>query len=424
MIPILLVVLATQARDTRPQPVTPVATDTSIARLPVRLGQDFRRLVTRTPLIVLAAGGAATAAVHPADAASVRSMSASTAMDRALDAGTVAGDGVIQSGAAAAIYVAGLASGSGRTQQLGTALLEAQIVGGVLTQGLKHAVNRIRPDGGRHSFPSGHSSAAFATADVLWQRFGWKAGLPAYAGAGYIAASRLAERAHFLSDVVFGAAIGIASARALSFHAPFHTGAHLVTAMPVPLRGGGAVMFRVAAPAQTLQPQTPQPQPQQQQQPLPPPPRKPDVFYVPTPQPVVDAMLKLAHVTDQDVVYDLGCGDGRIPITAAQKYGARGVGIDIDPKRIEEANENAKAAGVTGKVRFLMQDLFESDIHDATVVTLYLLPSLNEKLIPKLKKELKPGTRIVSHAFDMGRTWPPDERGEVDGKSYYLWIIK
>ncbi len=373
MIPILLVVLATQARDARPQPVTPVATDTSIARLPVRLGQDFRRLVTRTPLIVLAAGGAATAAVHPADAASVRSMSASTAMDRALDAGTVAGDGVIQSGAAAAIYVAGLASGSGRTQELGTALLEAQIVGGVLTQGLKHAVNRIRPDGGRHSFPSGHSSAAFATADVLWQRFGWKAGLPAYAGAGYIAASRLAERAHFLSDVVFGAAIGIASARTLSFHAPFHTGAHLVTAMPVPLRGGGAVMFRV---------------------------------------------------TDQDVVYDLGCGDGRIPITAAQKYGARGVGIDIDPKRIEEANENAKAAGVTGKVRFLMQDLFESDIHDATVVTLYLLPSLNEKLIPKLKKELKPGTRIVSHAFDMGRTWPPDERGEVDGKSYYLWIIK
>jgi hypothetical protein len=365
-------------------------------------------------LIVLAAGGAATAAVRPADTASVRSMSASTAMDRALEAGTVAGDGVIQSGAAAAIYFAGLAIGSGRTQELGTALLEAQIVEGVLTQGLKHAVSRIRPDGGRHSFPSGHSSAAFATADVLWQRFGWKAGLPAYAGAGYIAASRLVERAHFLSDVVFGAAIGIASARTLSFHAPFHTGAHSVTAMPVPLRGGGAVMFHVAAPAQTPQPQPP-PQP-----PL----RKPDVFYVPTPQGVVDAMLKLAHVTDQDVVYDLGCGDGRIPITAAQKYGARGVGIDIDPKRIEEANENAKAAGVTGKVRFLMQDLFGSDIHDATVVTLYLLPSLNEKLIPKLKNELKPGTRIVSHAFDMGRTWPPDERGEMDGKSYYLWIIK
>jgi cyclopropane fatty-acyl-phospholipid synthase-like methyltransferase len=154
------------------------------------------------------------------------------------------------------------------------------------------------------------------------------------------------------------------------------------------------------------------------------PPRAPDVFYVPTPQPVVDAMLKMVRVTDKDVVYDLGCGDGRIPITAAVKYGARGVGIDIDPKRIEEATENAKAAGVTDKVTFITQDLFDSDIHDATVVTLYLLPSLNEKLMPKLKKELKPGTRVISHAFDMGVTWPPDERGEADGKSYYVWFIK
>jgi cyclopropane fatty-acyl-phospholipid synthase-like methyltransferase len=152
--------------------------------------------------------------------------------------------------------------------------------------------------------------------------------------------------------------------------------------------------------------------------------RVPDVVYVPTPQPVVDAMLKLAAVTDKDVVYDLGCGDGRIPITAAQKFGARGVGIDIDPKRIEEANENAKAAGVTDKVTFLTQDLFESDISAATVVTLYLLPSLNEKLMPKLKRELKPGTRVVSHAFTMGTTWPADSRAEAEGKSVYLWIIK
>jgi SAM-dependent methyltransferase len=152
--------------------------------------------------------------------------------------------------------------------------------------------------------------------------------------------------------------------------------------------------------------------------------RTPDVHYVPTPQPVVDAMLALAKVTDKDVVYDLGCGDGRIPITAATKYGARGVGIDIDPKRIEEANQNAKAAGATGKVTFRLADLFESDIHDATVVTLYLLPSLNIRLMPKLQKELKPGTRIVSHSFDMGPSWPPDERGEVEGKSYFLWIIK
>ena len=152
--------------------------------------------------------------------------------------------------------------------------------------------------------------------------------------------------------------------------------------------------------------------------------RKPDVIYVPTPQAVVDAMLEMAKVTSQDVVYDLGCGDGRIPITAAQKYGARGIGIDIDPQRIYEANENAKAAGVTGKVTFLNQDLFTSDFKDATVVTLYLSPSLNERLIPKLKAELKPGARIVSHAFDMGATWPPDKRGETDGKSYYLWVIR
>jgi cyclopropane fatty-acyl-phospholipid synthase-like methyltransferase len=151
---------------------------------------------------------------------------------------------------------------------------------------------------------------------------------------------------------------------------------------------------------------------------------KPDVIYLPTPQPVVEAMLKMAGVTDKDIVYDLGCGDGRIPITAAQKYGARAVGIDIDPKRIEEANENAKLAGVTDKVKFLNQDLFESDFSEATVVTLYLLPGLNERLMPKLKKDLKPGSRVVSHAFTMGDTWPPDQRGEAEGKSYYLWIIK
>jgi cyclopropane fatty-acyl-phospholipid synthase-like methyltransferase len=153
-------------------------------------------------------------------------------------------------------------------------------------------------------------------------------------------------------------------------------------------------------------------------------PRPPDVFYVPTPQAVVDAMLKMVHVTDQDVVYDLGCGDGRIPITAALNYGARGVGIDIDPRRIEEANENAKAAGVAGKVTLITQDLFESDIHDATVVTLYLLPSLNERLMPKLKKELKPGSRVISHAFGMPDSWPPDQIGETDGKRYYVWIIR
>jgi ubiquinone/menaquinone biosynthesis C-methylase UbiE len=151
--------------------------------------------------------------------------------------------------------------------------------------------------------------------------------------------------------------------------------------------------------------------------------RKPDVFYVPTPQAVVDAMLTMARVTGSDVVYDLGCGDGRIPITAAQRYGARGVGIDIDPARIAEANENAKTAGVTDKVKFLNQDLFTSDFSEATVITLYLLPSLNQKLMPQLKA-LKPGTRIVSHAFDMGTEWPAEATQEVNGKTIYYWTIK
>jgi cyclopropane fatty-acyl-phospholipid synthase-like methyltransferase len=152
--------------------------------------------------------------------------------------------------------------------------------------------------------------------------------------------------------------------------------------------------------------------------------RRPDVHYVPTPQAVVDAMLRMANVSGKDVVYDLGCGDGRIPVTAAQRFGARGVGIDIDPVRISEANENAKNAGVTDKVKFLNQDLFTSDFRDATVVTLYLLPSLNVKLMPKLKAELKPGTRIVSHAFDMGSEWPPEKTEQVEGKTIYYWTIK
>jgi predicted RNA methylase len=151
---------------------------------------------------------------------------------------------------------------------------------------------------------------------------------------------------------------------------------------------------------------------------------EPDVIYVPTPQPVVDAMLSLAKVTAKDVVYDLGSGDGRIPVTAAKVYGARGIGIDIDPKRIEEANENAKLAGVTDKVKFLNQDLFTTNISEATVVTLYLLPSLNLKLMPKLKAELKPGTRVVSHAFDMGNEWPPEQKVEVEGRTIYYWTIK
>jgi len=151
--------------------------------------------------------------------------------------------------------------------------------------------------------------------------------------------------------------------------------------------------------------------------------RTPDVIFVPTPEEVVDAMLKVANVTSRDVVYDLGCGDGRIVITAAKKYGARGVGIDIDPQRIAEATANAQKEGVTNRVTFRQADLFTSDIGEATVVTLYLLPSLNLKLLPKLMKELKPGTRVVSHAFDMGDEWPPEQTLDVDGRKVYYWTI-
>jgi ubiquinone/menaquinone biosynthesis C-methylase UbiE len=151
--------------------------------------------------------------------------------------------------------------------------------------------------------------------------------------------------------------------------------------------------------------------------------RQPDVIYVPTPQEVVDAMLEVAQVKSNDVVYDLGSGDGRIPITAAQKYGARGVGIDINPERIKEAMANLAKAGVSDKVRFMNADLFETNISEATVVTLYLLPSLNEKLRPKLFRELKAGTRIVSHAFDMGESWKPEKTLQVSGRTVYYWTI-
>src|SRR4026209_1493601 len=150
--------------------------------------------------------------------------------------------------------------------------------------------------------------------------------------------------------------------------------------------------------------------------------RSPDVIFVPPAREVVDAMLKLAKVGANDVVYDLGSGDGRIPITAARTYGARGVGIDIDPQRIKEATENLKAANVGDKVRFLNQDLFTTNISEATVVTLYLLPSLNLKVLPKLNAELKPGTRIVSHAFDMGDI-KPQQTQNVNGRTIYLWTV-
>jgi tRNA G37 N-methylase Trm5 len=150
--------------------------------------------------------------------------------------------------------------------------------------------------------------------------------------------------------------------------------------------------------------------------------RSPDVIFVPTPQEVVDKMLELAKVGKGDVLYDLGSGDGRIAVTAAKRFGIRATGIDIDPQRIAEANDNARRNGVAQLVKFRQEDLFKADFRDATVVTLYLLPDLNVKLRPRLLAELKPGTRIVSHQFDMG-TWQPERKLELNGRTIYLWTV-
>ena len=160
--------------------------------------------------------------------------------------------------------------------------------------------------------------------------------------------------------------------------------------------------------------------------------RQPDVPYVPSTEEAVKTMLKLAEVKASDVVYDLGCGDGRIVVGAAKHYGAHGVGIDINPERIAEAKENARKAGVEALVRFEENDLFEADIRPATVVTLFLLPNINLKLLPKLLKDLKPGTRIVSNTFDMG-DWKAEKEAAIDNggdeddgylsHKFYLWRV-
>ena len=153
---------------------------------------------------------------------------------------------------------------------------------------------------------------------------------------------------------------------------------------------------------------------------------KPDIHYVPTPAALVDVMLRMAKVNKDDLLYDLGSGDGRLVITAASKHGARGIGIDIDPQRIAEAKENAAAAKVEDKVEFRQQDLFKSNFKDASVITLYLLEELNRRLRPQLFAQVKPGTRIVSHAFTMG-DWDPDaeETLKIDGGTYnaYFWVV-
>jgi SAM-dependent methyltransferase len=159
--------------------------------------------------------------------------------------------------------------------------------------------------------------------------------------------------------------------------------------------------------------------------------KKPDVIYVPTPQPVVDKMLEMAEIKKGDIVYDLGCGDGRIVVTAAKKYGVKAIGVDIDPQRIKEAQENVRSNGVAQLVTIKQADIFELDFSDATVVTLYLLPQLNVRLMPKLAK-LKPGTRIVSNDFDMKGAKPREvvnmpghyeqDYGDIQ-RTIYKWVV-
>ena len=148
-----------------------------------------------------------------------------------------------------------------------------------------------------------------------------------------------------------------------------------------------------------------------------------DVPYVPTPQEVVERMLQMAKVGKNDVLFDLGCGDGRIVVTAAKAHGARGTGIDIDPVRIAEAQDNARKAGVDKRVSFKVGDLFQTDLSDASVVTLYLLPTINTRLRPRLWQQLKVGSRVVSHAFNMGPEWPPEKTASVEGRTIYYWTI-
>ena len=157
--------------------------------------------------------------------------------------------------------------------------------------------------------------------------------------------------------------------------------------------------------------------------------KQPEVPYVPTADRVLDQMLDVAKITKEDVVFDLGCGDGRIVIEAAKRFGARGVGVDIDPLRIKEANDNARAAGVQNRVTFILQDLFEANISSATVVMMYLLPEVNMRLRPKLLGELKPGTRIVSHNYDLG-DWKPLRTITVkqvettnSDHTVYFWVV-
>jgi len=232
-------VLAQTSSQARPDPP-------SVVSLFADLGRDLRHLVSLDSALILGAAGVASLAVKQDDPAITRRAFESVPLETALDLGNVIGNGAAQAGAAIAVYGLGRAFHSTETSVLGADLVQAQIVNGLITQTVKYAVNRTRPDGGRYSFPSGHSSATFATAAVLERHFGWRIGVPAYALASYVAASRLSENQHFASDVIFGAGIGIVSGRAMSVK----TGNGAVTVTPRALPGGGAVVVTYRPSAQ------------------------------------------------------------------------------------------------------------------------------------------------------------------------------
>jgi membrane-associated phospholipid phosphatase len=233
--------LAARAPATTPPAAASDTSQWSIAGLPSRFVHDLARLAAMPSVAVLAAGGAAALAAHPADARTVASLSGSSGAEESLDGGATIGGAPVQIGIAAGVYGLGLAFHSAGAAETGSALVETQLVEGLVTQGLKYAVDRTRPNGGHHSFPSGHAAASFTTADIVLQRFGWRAGVAAYAAAAYVGASRIADRQHYLSDVVFGAAVGIASAR--TFRGSFGHGA--VTVTPVTLPGGAAAIVTI-----------------------------------------------------------------------------------------------------------------------------------------------------------------------------------
>lgn len=183
-----------------------------VQELPGRILKDIRRLASKTPILILSVGGALALAARPTDGQVVASLSGSRPAEESLDAGSALGNGFVQVGGAAAVYGTGAWLHRPALASLGADLLEAQAVTGVMTQALKFAVDRTRPDGGGHGFPSGHSAASFATAAVIARRFGWRYGSLAYAGAAYVAASRIADRRHYPSDVIFGGALGVAGA--------------------------------------------------------------------------------------------------------------------------------------------------------------------------------------------------------------------